>query len=647
MPNDLNDPALANRGRGMLLQWFPQWWGWYRTNPPAALTNDGQTNNGDSSLIDAPQPKDQNQLEDEILNALSLGSVENNSLLKRDAVFGKFNFTLKKGSLDVATGTPTGSSNKLMLQFQFQNLLLDIESRPRSASHFVGLSLGSVLLKDYLTENSEFPDLIKPQTKDEAMPHMRMQGLRSRSASASILANQTPTTANASTSAEPLFQMHYEQKPLSYNTDYRLLIKSQSLDVVYNMDAIKWIIDFVMKPHQQWNAKKKIEAMKNRTKAELIKNWENMLEGDLSQRQTWTLEIDISAPQIIFVENFNVRNCPVIIVDFGRLKLTNKANSSPHTRSNVSAADTMHREHSEEDEAFVTPCSTPPGSHASASDSPTLCSAISEIPESMHINNDDALDTTTELNEKSLHEKIYERYNMDLTDMQVLVCKSKERWLFASAKGSSTLHVLDRFSIALQVERRIVHTNDPQYPSLTISGTLPKLVAHVNEQKIEAITTMLHTLSTTSLQSPHRSTVEFVEDVIDSFDETATDTTKIPTDLNANANNDAAPHESAKLFVLQFAIDQMSLEVQSRARCLAELQVSGVKAGFSKRPEDTSMSLSVHGLLLVDALQSFGPDFELLIASHRHVGYANLFMHIHFYAQKFWRGEGYCKMSKI
>lgn len=36
---------------------------------------------------------------------------------------------------------------------------------------------------------------------------------------------------------------------------------------------------------------------------------------------------------------------------------------------------------------------------------------------------------------------------------------------------------------------------------------------------------------------------------------------------------------------------------------------------------DTSLSLSVHSLLLVDALQTFGPDFELLLASHKHVGY--------------------------
>jgi vacuolar protein sorting-associated protein 13D len=45
-----------------------------------------------------------------------------------------------------------------------------------------------------------------------------------------------------------------------------------------------------------------------------------------------------------------------------------------------------------------------------------------------------------------------------------------------------------------------------------------------------------------------------------------------------------------------------------------------VRAAYTKRPYDTSISLSVHSLLLVDALQMFGPDFELLVASHKHVG---------------------------
>ena len=42
-----------------------------------------------------------------------------------------------------------------------------------------------------------------------------------------------------------------------------------------------------------------------------------------------------------------------------------------------------------------------------------------------------------------------------------------------------------------------------------------------------------------------------------------------------------------------------------------------MKANFTKRPYDTSTSLMIHSLLVVDAMQTFGPDFELLVASHK------------------------------
>lgn len=642
--NDLDNLA-TNQGRSMLLHWFPQWWGWYKTTPPPndSLVNKQSLISTEIITLESELPKDQNQLEDEILNALAQGTVENNSVLKRDTVFGKFNFTLKKGSLDICTGQPC-TQNKLMLQLQFQNLLLDIESRPRSGSHFVGLSLGSVLLKDFITNNSEFPDLIKPQKKEDSnMAHSRLSGQRSRGSGQFSVSNAT-SNSNL-TNPEPIFELNYERKPLSHNSDYRLLIKTQSLDVVYNIEPIKWVIDFVTRPHQKLNTKKQIEAMKNKTKMELIKNWENILEGDVTERKTWTLEIDISAPQIIFVENFALKNGTVVVIDFGRLQLTNYSDLGLDRKENHNHdLDALHSEQSEDEEAFMTPCSTPPGSHASKNDSPTLCSAMSDVLGSSNGNgngnvngnsignstlNDIQCDTECNtLNERSLHEKLYDRYKMDLTDLQVLVCKSNERWLFASAKGSSTLHVLDRFSISLQVDRRAVYTSDPQYPCLTIAGTLPKLIAHVNEQKIAAITTMLNIISTTNIQTPHRSPNENFDDItlMEQLGGIETETVDGTSNVHSNSNDNSEQQalececEASKLFILQFTIDQMSLEVQSRGRCIAELQVTGVKAGFSKRPEDISLSLSVHGLLLVDAIQSFGPDFELLIASHRHVG---------------------------
>jgi len=73
--------------------------------------------------------------------------------------------------------------------------------------------------------------------------------------------------------------------------------------------------------------------------------------------------------------------------------------------------------------------------------------------------------------------------------------------------------------------------------------------------------------------------------------------------------------------VIEFVMDQLVIEMQSTDRSIAELQIIGARAGLVKESSETNISMSVHGLLLVDAIQSFGPDFELLVASHRHVGY--------------------------
>ena len=46
-----------------------------------------------------------------------------------------------------------------------------------------------------------------------------------------------------------------------------------------------------------------------------------------------------------------------------------------------------------------------------------------------------------------------------------------------------------------------------------------------------------------------------------------------------------------------------------------------MRANYTRRPFDTSLSFTVHSLLVVDAIQTFGSDFELLVASHKNLWY--------------------------
>lgn len=90
--NSVQLPELSSnngksKGRSMLVSWFPTWMGWYSSGSPENVS---------SSSPEATQ------LEGEILQVLA-DSAENNTILKRDAVFGHFNFCLKRGTLNLCT----------------------------------------------------------------------------------------------------------------------------------------------------------------------------------------------------------------------------------------------------------------------------------------------------------------------------------------------------------------------------------------------------------------------------------------------------------------------------------------------------------------------------------------------------------------
>lgn len=49
---------------------------------------------------------------------------------------------------------------------------------------------------------------------------------------------------------------------------------------------------------------------------------------------------------------------------------------------------------------------------------------------------------------------------------------------------NKTKNVIAHFMKYLSNCRRVIHTLDPQWPGVTLYGTLPKIVVHVTEQKV-------------------------------------------------------------------------------------------------------------------------------------------------------------------
>uniref|UniRef100_A0A8D8VB54 Vacuolar protein sorting-associated protein 13D n=1 Tax=Cacopsylla melanoneura TaxID=428564 RepID=A0A8D8VB54_9HEMI len=598
--------------RSVLAGWLPAWT-WYATPPPQS---------GDSST--RPQPlslsaEERETLADEIKDALA-DTVENNTLLRRDTVFGQFNFTIVTGTVklySVGDVEQEGNAKKLMMELNFCNVKLGYESRPRTSSHKISVAVGAVSLYDHCSPDSVFPVLISPQNSEEAPSG---KPTRTLPPGLARLLPQSPSSSLPPPSS-PLFHLVYEFRPFHSACDYRLHIESQSLDVVYNPVATRWLIDFFTKPHQTRDddlreaARQGYATMKYKTKQRLLRNWDHIAHGNMSNKKVWDLEFNISAPQIFLVEHFNDKNAVICVVDFGKLHFSNKKNAVDVLSSSSNVMSGGDSFDDEDDEAFQTPCSTPPGSQFG--DSPPL--SYSRVNSSSFLGGGSGAEPPPAsvagglgLNDRALLDRLYDRYVMELNDLQILVGKVRDNWKFAQSKGSSALHVLDRFNISLQIDRRIMYTTDPQFPSLSISGNLPKLTVHVNESKIVSLRTMLTVVTESSLGSPLRD-----ENLASNPEPSECESSRRDHEIE-EAIDDAL--EESKLVILQFTIDNMELEVQSRGRSVAELQVQGVKAAYTQRSHMTCLSLSVHSLLLVDALQTFGPDFELLLASHKHVG---------------------------
>ncbi|KAG8285050.1 hypothetical protein J6590_089294 [Homalodisca vitripennis] len=422
-------PALPNavavhkqQGRSVLVSWFPQWWGWYSAPAPASTVSPATDTGPASAPAPAPGPP---TLEDEILDVLA-DTVENSTLLKRDTVFGQINFTVNQGIFHLC-----GDNQTPVMELQFERVRLGLESRPRTGSHCVQVELGGLMLHDNLTLDSAFPVLISPQSS-EAAPSGRPA--RNLPPGLQRLLNQSSDTKE-----EPLFHLSYEYKPFNSSADFRLEVRSEALDVVYNPGAVKWLIDFFVRPFQTSDpsfraaARQGYNAMKQRTKQEIFRNWDKILQGHLTARKTWDIDLAISAPQIFLVEHFNDKNAVLCVVDLGKLHFTNREPVVDVRLSVVSDPD------QEDEEAFQTPCSTPPGSEASDS-LETVGSPLNQT-----------LETSGSISELALHHKLYDRYSMDLNELQILVGRVKDNWKFAHLKGTSALHVLDRFSISLQL----------------------------------------------------------------------------------------------------------------------------------------------------------------------------------------------------
>ena len=104
------------------------------------------------------------------------------------------------------------------MELQFENVILGLESRPRSGSHKFHITLGAMFLRDHLTRDTAFPQLVGPH--DHECSSMLGRGTRTFTPGLTRLLSQTSASSKPQ-SDEPLFKLVYEYRPFNSNVDYR------------------------------------------------------------------------------------------------------------------------------------------------------------------------------------------------------------------------------------------------------------------------------------------------------------------------------------------------------------------------------------------------------------------------------------------
>ncbi|XP_074499141.1 intermembrane lipid transfer protein VPS13D isoform X2 [Sebastes fasciatus] len=607
-------PKSGSSGMIQYLQsWFPGWGGWY---------GDSQYPDRPEELLPSPSTWDILETED-LFDPLE-DSHTLNTFTRRDHLFARLDFLLEKGGVTLFHQDRRGGTlhESGVIQLEFSGVKVSVESLPRSESSLLSVKLGGLFLRDLTTQGTIFPVLVSPKT-DKVVVAMNQPSGQSSSSS--------------EYSSSPVFEMIYERNPVRCKFERRLEVKTSPLNIIYNPQAIKKVTEFFYKGRVHTSgfgyqselelrvaeaARRQYNKLKMQTKAEIRQTIDQLLVGEfIENSKRWTMKMDICAPQVIFPDDFQSEDPMLVVVDLGRILLTNSQDDTK-----ACSKDSQPEREDMSDDEYQTPHGTPPETPPPELDMPFKEQFKS--PELPSLRSPESI--------QAYSRKLYEKYSLSFKDLQIMVGRCKDNWKHLQESEVGPTHVVEKFNVLLQLEQRLRYTSDPQLPGAVLSGTLPDLKVHINLEKMTALRSCLTRLSSPSgsegdksqergpnIRSPDPLTLRHDkifqrEDSSWKLQGSAKNLTQSVMTLEQHTREVLV---ESRLLIAEFNINYMQLGVESDGRYISVLKVFGTNANFVKRPYDAEVSLTVHGLLLVDTLQTYGSDFDLLVASHKNLSF--------------------------
>lgn len=532
------------QGWSYLQSWLPSWFS----------GENSTTNNATGVEESAENMSFTSNFEDDLMDVLNTAADE--CQFTQDAVFTQITFSVNQASAVLVAdplylkSTPVRKPHtkkmQQIMQFVITKPFLTIETRPRTGTHKFHAKFSELTLEDKVSSAPNFAYLIHPQGNNSSSSHFP------------VTREPLPNPESA------LFELILEKKwgknilvnKLFVKTDPLQIVYSKSVfDVLYRFFSSKSFLSRERSSYLTNATRMQYEQLKSQTKAGIQNAVEDLFieKMDMNPMQSvkWEFDLNISAPQIIIPQDISLPESSLVIFDLGRLVFRNR--SLDHLRPQNDDAD-----------VYLTPPSSPP-------------------PEPM-----DGPDFSS-----STLKTLYQRFCLEINDMQLIVGSVSDNWNHALQRGSGPLHVLNRFSLTFELQRRI-SSFSADLPAVILTGSLPHLFVFLDENKIRSLKNVSDLLLKSKVVPEQREV-----------------------DPMAKPQPSLVERQNRIFFLTELNVHRFSVALQCRKENLAEVQVFEVQCKLEKSKKCYSISFSVSSLMMIDAHQKLGKEFEILLASHR------------------------------
>ncbi|XP_077994048.1 intermembrane lipid transfer protein VPS13A-like isoform X3 [Glandiceps talaboti] len=223
-----------------------------------------------------------------------------------------------------------------------------------------------------------------------------------------------------------LLDVHVETNPMDGKADQRIAVKARPLEVIYDAHTINQVANF-FKPPEDVHLKQLQAAAMSRIDAFKSQSATG-LTYMIHTRKVTDISVDLKSSYVIIPKNgVYEHGASLLVVNLGDFKMKS-----------------LHQD------------------------------KMSEWRKQQNLPIEELLN------------KAYDKFNIQLESMQVLLARPGEDWKSARSEPQSSLHIIEPTGINVQLQKCMI-PNDVRMPMIKISGELPSLCVNVSDKKVHEL----------------------------------------------------------------------------------------------------------------------------------------------------------------